>query len=327
MPAAYSELTKHSVVPESLRIHVSEPPDKFIEAIKENGCVIIKNFATLDQIRSANDETREWLDNDKPWKGALFPPETRRCTRLVQRSPTVRNHFLIHPLVKQLTAAFVDKTTKNWYGEKLHVHTSKAQLDQALSMEIGPGAAAQRLHRDDKNFHGEHTDRTQTGYRTGDDTAIGFLIAGVDVTADNGATMVIPGSHLWGDDRAPKDHEAILATMNRGDAVAFLGSLYHAGGANTTTDDRRTIHSLFFNRGYYKPQENTYLSTTVEEVLSWPEEIQDVMGYNISSPTVGHVDFMPPVLYFKGLGDLDHIPDLDPSEAAMKRAETVVAVA
>jgi hypothetical protein len=50
----------------------------------------------------------------------------------------------------------------------------------------------------------------------------------------NGATLVIPGSHLWGPDRCPQNEEAIPAELNPGDALIFVGNTYHAGGGNTT---------------------------------------------------------------------------------------------
>jgi ectoine hydroxylase-related dioxygenase (phytanoyl-CoA dioxygenase family) len=62
-------------------------------------------------------------------------------------------------------------------------------------MEVGPGDKAQRLHRDDKNHHVDHMDQTKTGYRVGNDVSLSFLIPGFETTRENGATLVIPGSH------------------------------------------------------------------------------------------------------------------------------------
>lgn len=71
--------------------------------------------------------------------------------------------------------------------------------------------------------------------------------------------QVIPGSHLWGPDRAPKVSEIGYATMQKGDCLAFLGSLYHAGGQNSTTDQYRPVHDLSFIRGFLR-QEVSVLS-------------------------------------------------------------------
>lgn len=63
---------------------------------------------------------------------------------------------------------------------------------------------------------------------------IGCVTALTKTTKENGATVAIPGSHLWGPERRPLDEEAIPAELEPGDAFIFLGNLYHAGGANVT---------------------------------------------------------------------------------------------
>jgi hypothetical protein len=67
-----------------------------------------------------------------------------------------------------------------------------------------------------------------------------FLIPGVETTFENGATLVsflalladgsrlvgskvLPGSHLWGQDRWPKLEGIAYATMQKGDAYCMLG--------------------------------------------------------------------------------------------------------
>lgn len=64
-----------------------------------------------------------------------------------------------------------------------------------MKFDIGPGAKAQRLHRDDKNYHVDHVDQTGNGYRVGSDLSMGIMIPGVKTTMENGATLAIPGSH------------------------------------------------------------------------------------------------------------------------------------
>lgn len=63
---------------------------------------------------------------------------------------------------------------------------------------------------------------------------IGCVTALTKTTKENGATIAIPGSHLWGIERQPLDEDAIPAELEPGDAFIFLGNLYHAGGGNTT---------------------------------------------------------------------------------------------
>lgn len=273
-----------------------------IAAIAKNGCCIVKNFTDAATVERVNQETRPYLDADVPWEGDLFPPETRRCANLAGRSPTVRDQWLVDPLVRACNAKFVDKTTNNYYGETKHTYTSEAQCTIAVTFEIGPGGKAQRMHRDDKNYHVDHPDQTETGYRYGSDVEMAFMIPGVLTTQDNGATLAIPGSHLWPSDRVPRLDESIAyAEMEVGDCWIMLGGLYHAGGANITRDEKRTVHGLFFVRGYLRQEENIYLANSAEAVASWSPEVQKALGYTISSPNIGFVEFVPPVDYLAGI--------------------------
>lgn len=63
---------------------------------------------------------------------------------------------------------------------------------------------------------------------------IGCVTALTKTTKENGATIVIPGSHIWDDERIPYDEEAVPTELEPGDGLIFLGNVYHAGGANHT---------------------------------------------------------------------------------------------
>ncbi|KAL1846895.1 hypothetical protein Plec18170_008863 [Paecilomyces lecythidis] len=304
-------------VPQLQRVDRSDP-ENIIQAIIDDGCCIIKNFTDKETVDAVNGDARPYLDADKPWKGDLFPPETRRCTNLGGRSVTAREKWIIDPLIRQLTETFVDKTTHNYYGLTKHTYTSEAIVSIALTMEIGPGAKAQRLHRDDKNYHIDHKDQTATGYRADSDVELAFLIPGVKTTFENGATQAIPGSHLWGASRAPKIEEVSYAEMDVGDAFVMLGGTYHAGGANITQNEKRTLHGLFYIRGYMRQEENIYLVNKPEDVLTWSPEAQKVLGYSVSSPNIGFAEFLRPIDYLKGGAAGDFIGDLDPSQEPAK---------
>lgn len=75
---------------------------------------------------------------------------------------------------------------------------------------------------------------------------IGCVTALTRTTKENGATIVIPGSHLWGPERCPYDEEAVPAELRPGDALIFVGNIYHAGGSNITTSVE-TLRSLIGN--------------------------------------------------------------------------------
>ena len=51
-----------------------------------------------------------------------------------------------------------------------------------------------------------------------------------------------------------------------------------------------------------------------EEVTSWSPEVQRLMGYGISSPNIGLVEFVSASQYLSGDYDPNEIHDLDPSQ-------------
>lgn len=63
---------------------------------------------------------------------------------------------------------------------------------------------------------------------------LGCVTALTKTTKENGATVIIPGSHKWGPERCPYESETIPAELEIGSALLFVGNVYHAGGGNTT---------------------------------------------------------------------------------------------
>lgn len=70
------------------------------------------------------------------------------------------------------------KTTSDFYGAEEHTYTTHPIINTALTIETRPGSKAQRLRRDDKNFHVEHEDQTKLRYRVGCDVGMAFLTPG-----------------------------------------------------------------------------------------------------------------------------------------------------
>ena len=51
-----------------------------------------------------------------------------------------------------------------------------------------------------------------------------------------------------------------------------------------------------------------------DEVLSWSPEVQRIMGFTVSSPNIGFVDFVQPSRFIEGNYDEESLGDLDPSQ-------------
>jgi Phytanoyl-CoA dioxygenase (PhyH) len=155
-------------------------------------------------------------------------------------------------------------------------------LSQLQVIDILPGEAQQPIHYDDA-FYPWPRPRRALGAAT--------IFAIDDFTEDNGATVVIPKSHAWGD-RTPTsaDLERLQpVVMPAGSMLFFLGTLWHAGGANRSDASRLCVTAQYcapFLRG----QENYSLSISRDRVRACSEHVQRLLGYSIHSPFLGMVD-------------------------------------
>ena len=100
-----------------------------------------------------------------------------------------------------------------------------------------------------------------------------------DFTAENGATRVVPGSHLWPAKRKPQEHEVVAAEMKAGSAIYYLGKTLHGGGPNQTQDQMRRALFLGFSLGWLRTKENFFISTPIEAVREMPKRVQQLLGY------------------------------------------------
>jgi len=110
-----------------------------------------------------------------------------------------------------------------------------------------------------------------------------------DFTAANGATRIIPGSHL--SDGNPKygvEHESIPAEMRRGSVMVYHGSLWHGGGANRS-GDRRVGIAMNYCAGYIRQQENQQLGIPREIARGFAPRLRELVGYGVYQMVIGHI--------------------------------------
>lgn len=106
---------------------------------------------------------------------------------------------------------------------------SLPQFGATVTFSVGPGTKAQGLHRDDNIYHTQHP--ASNKYQHGRDTMLCLFVAGKRCTKCNGATRIVPGSHLWNFTMPPPsctESPELLAhaEMMPGDAFFMLGGVY-----------------------------------------------------------------------------------------------------
>lgn len=115
-----------------------------------------------------------------------------------------------------------------------------------------------------------------------------------EFTAENGATVIIPGSQDWDDARQPKREEAKPAIMPAGSVVFFLGTTWHGGGQNRSDAPRFAITHQYCD-AFLRQQENYLLELSKDTVRALSPELRSLVGYNIFPPFMGMVNGMHPL--------------------------------
>lgn len=158
-------------------------------------------------------------------------------------------------------------------------------LSACLAINIGPDEDAQPAHADD-GFYPDMRPDARHG--------LSVIWAFDPFTADNGATLGWPGSHLWPGDRTPgPDDIAVPAIMEPGDALVFHGGFWHAGGENRTRSGRLAL-TVQYCAPWLRTQENMSLAVPPDVVAGLAEPLPSLLGYQIRPPFIGHVNGMHP---------------------------------
>lgn len=284
------------IAAEHKRVHLTTvdadtPVVDIVNVLKRDGGVIVRNMYPLDGLDKLKAEVYADIEARGPDTDGFFSPEAKRGYCLVN-CPSYADVVLSNEIMWETAKSLITSRFKYWAGPKREA-VSPPQLSTACAIMLGPGSQAQDFHRDDMCWHQDY--KAVDVYPDGRDVEVSVLIAASRATFENGATRIIPGSHLWSNDREPKMSDGVAyAEMEAGSGLIFLGSVYHAGGHNQTKDEIRELLGASFIRSYLRQEENQYLAVKREVAKGLPYHLQDRIGYKLSAPYCGFVNLDSP---------------------------------
>lgn len=252
-----------------------------IAVLEHDGGVIIEDFLSPQTLDGLRRDLLPLLEKQSTGRDGFAGYKTRGLSALFAHTRHCVE-IATHPLYLKPAEHFLCRPREVWVGDEKLSLAADVRIGVTQAIQLAPGQGAQPLHRDDTVFLWRHP----TGGREG---RVQILCAVSDFTAENGGTLVIPGSHLWDDERQPRMSEAVPTVMKAGSALIFLGSTFHAGGANTT-DEYRTAAGLALDAANMRQEENMYLSLSSELVASYPEQIQRLLGWSAGTNHMGWVE-------------------------------------
>jgi ectoine hydroxylase-related dioxygenase (phytanoyl-CoA dioxygenase family) len=248
--------------------------ERHLGRIDKDGYTIIEGAIEAEFNNELRDTIRSLFDDlgVEPKGNRAEGFATKRMYNLVPRAE-VFQRLPVHPNVLPVVEQLLEP---------------ECLLSGTTAMDIGPGERLQGLHADDGLFKIGRPHRPMMA------TTIWAL---TDFTADNGATRIVPGSHRnAGHPEPDDDSDAIAAEMPAGSVMIMDSQLWHCGGPNTTTDDWRLGLNVQYVRGFFRTQQNQYLSIPHEQVGDYPERLRQLLGFELYRGIMGHVDGVSPAV-------------------------------
>jgi ectoine hydroxylase-related dioxygenase (phytanoyl-CoA dioxygenase family) len=260
---------------ELTRLPANATTDEILKVIAEDGAVILEHVLDAAEVARVKDEIMPYVDATKPGRDAFTGFHTTRTGALVARSPACRR-LVMNATVLEAARKFLEP------------FCAHIQLHLTQVIRIRPGQEAQHIHRD----------RWAWGtYLQGIEPQFNTIWAISRFTKENGATRVAPGSVDWPDDRRPGEDEIVQAVMDPGSVILYTGSVFHGGGANTSSEDRIGLN-LTYSLAWLRQEENQYLSCPPEIAKDLEPDLQALLGYTIGSYALGY--YTPPLAAGEG---------------------------
>ncbi|MFC3078149.1 phytanoyl-CoA dioxygenase family protein [Phenylobacterium terrae] len=238
-----------------------------VEAMRRDGYTIIEDFLSPAQIEAVRTGLHPFLGHYRG-RNDFEGHKTERVYTLVARAKVFQD-VAEEPRLMAILGQFLQP---------------RFLLTASQAICIYPGETAQRLHTDD-SFYPIPRPRPAI--------SITVIVAVDPFTEQNGATVIVPGSHRWSNEQLTAMQEARLAgrpvpevdegarpaVMAAGAALVMLGTLLHGGGANRSDAPR-----LAFTNQYCEPwvrtQENFFLAIPKEMVREYSPRVRELLGYD-----------------------------------------------
>ena len=239
--------------------------------IEKQGFTVLEGViehALVDALSAALDRLEAQLGT-QPGRNLFEGHHTIRIYNLLARDPAFQA-VPVHPAVLPVVEGVLDKG---------------CLVSSLSSISIDPGEKAQPMHADD----------TLIGLpRPHQPLVCNSMWALTDFTEENGATRIVPGSHLYDSKPEYGSHpNSIALEMPRGSVLVWNGSLWHGGGANRSTS-RRTGIAMNYCAGFIRQQENQQLGIPLDLAKTFEPRLQELIGFGTYRNLMGHIDKQSP---------------------------------
>ena len=241
---------------------------EILEILDRDGGVIVHDMLTpevvarmLEELKQTSTTTQVGPRTSHDLVNYFWGEQTKRFTRLAQRSRTFADEVLVHPILLGVADAL------------LKPHCASYWMNTGQMMIVLPSGNPQYLHRDSDDWPTMNTPTTPV-------CQVSCMFAHSDYTTEKGATRVVPDSHKWADySREATEDEITQAVMPLGSGMIYTGKVLHSAGANKTKDEARFGLHMSYIYGWLTPEEAGCLGVTEERAKSLTQMQQRLLGY------------------------------------------------
>jgi ectoine hydroxylase-related dioxygenase (phytanoyl-CoA dioxygenase family) len=265
--------------------------DDDMRTLRDQGYLVIGDLLDEGELSEIRRELAPHLQRRLPGRNNFEGFETERVYTLVARG-AVFERLAEHARVLAICDALLEPNYLLTASQAICIH---------------PGETPQPWHTDD-GFYAIPRPRPAVSIST--------IVAIDPFTAENGATQIVAGSHLWGDapirdelvrlaaefvphapeQRAPKPAgplrtdfagRLVDVVMPAGAALVFVGTLLHRGGENRSAAPRLALSNQYC-QPWARPQESFLLAVPPERAARMSPKVRSMLGYSIHPPFMGH---------------------------------------
>ena len=277
-------------------------------ALREEGYAIVRNLLPRTTIEALDADLAEPFAQTPFGEGSFYGPRTQRFGRLLARS-AIAEQLVLQPDI--LSAA----------ESVLLPYCDVIQLNVAQAIAVHPDSLQQMPHRDQDMWR---ITPAETEY------LLNVIWPFTRFTRENGATLIWPGTHGANAHVTELPSASVVAEMEPGDALLFLGSTAHGAGANHTAGEIRRGCVIGYSLGWLKTYENQFLAYPPEVARRFAPDLAALVGYRQHRPNLGNYEGQCPSILLressnKPRGAVDALrPDqvdlVDAFAAAQRRA-------
>jgi hypothetical protein len=241
--------------------------------LDEEGYVLLESCMPADMLTGLRSRIFELFEEEGGGAGSEFRQEAhaRRLANLVDKGDVFRRAIVLAPVLDHVRRVL---------GPSIKLSSLNARSADPHSDEGQPLHVDMAALPDEKGYWVCNT--------------VWMLD---DFTPENGATRMIPGSHLWGtrpqdvlaDPMAPHPQEVLL-TGRAGTVAVMNAHMWHGGTANRTASPRLAMHAFYcrrdkpqqqYQKQLLRPELQASLSPELRDLLALDDPLNDELSTTV----------------------------------------------